>query len=76
MKLRILEILGKNHQNTIEFIEVEDYHQAHGLYTYRGGVYVLKGGNDVDFDDLTEKEQKNILTIVESKKWKINKALQ
>lgn len=75
-KSRILEILGKNHTTPIQFNSVKSYSDFYGLYTYKNGVYVFKDGMDLDFDDLTPKEQKRILDMVESKDWKLNKSLQ
>jgi hypothetical protein len=76
MKEEILNILGKNHTNTIEFISVNNYSEVYGLYTYKGDVYTLKEGQDIPFDELTEKEQTKITSMVLSKQWKINKSLQ
>ncbi len=76
MKLRIIEILGQNHMTPIQFNAVKDHSKVYGLYTYYGEVCVLKGGKDLDFDDLTEKEQKDVLKMVESKDWKLNESLQ
>ena len=75
MKEQILEILGKNHTNTIEFISVNNFGEVYGLYTYRNDVYVLKAGEDIPFDELTEKEQIKVTNMVVSKDWKVNKSL-
>jgi len=45
-------------------------------FIYKGGVYVFREGRDIDFDDLTEKEQKKVCNMVISKDWKVNKSLQ
>ena len=76
MKDKIIEILGGNHKTPIEFTSVNNYNEPYGLYTYKEGVYVFKKGMDLDFDQLTPKEQKKILDIVLSKNWKPNESLQ
>ncbi len=77
MKKQIIEILGKNHKIPIEFNSVKNYTEdVYGLYTYKGGIYVFKDGMDLDFDELTLKEQKKIFDIILSKEWKLNKHLQ
>ncbi len=76
MKSKIIEILGKNHTTPIEFNSIEKYSNVYGLYTYKNGVYVFRDGEDLDFEELTSKEQEKILNIVESKCWKLNKSLQ
>jgi len=77
MKDQIIELLGKNHKIPIEFNYVKNYSEdVYGLYTYKGGVYVFKDGMDLDFDDLTPKEQKKVFDTVLSKEWKLNKSLQ
>lgn len=76
MKNKIIELLGENHTTTIEFTSVNNYEEVYGLYTYKNDVYVLQGGQDIPFDELIEKEQKTVLSMVESKKWKLNKSLQ
>jgi len=76
MKEQILEILGKSHTDPIAFNSVKTYTEIYGLYTYKGGVYVFREGRDIDFDDLTEKEQKKVCNMVISKDWKVNKSLQ
>ena len=58
MKEQILQLLGKNHTDPIQFKSVNSYSEIYGLYTYKGGVYIFSEGRDIDFDDLTEKEQK------------------
>lgn len=75
MKGKIIEILGGNHKTPIEFTSVNNYNEAYGLYTYKEGVYVFKEGMDLDFDQLTPKEQKKILDIVLSNNWKPNESL-
>lgn len=75
MKEKIIELLGKNHKDPIDF--QTSYDQVYGLYTFKGDVYVLKQGMDLDFEeDLTEKEQKKVLELVLSKKWIVNPSLQ
>jgi len=76
MKEKIIEILGKNHTTPIQFNAVKNYTEVYGLYTYRNGVYVFKEGMDIDFADLTPKEQTKVFEMVESKKWVLNKSLQ
>jgi len=76
MKEQIIGILGKNHKTPIEFNLVRNYDEVYGLYTYKGGVYVFKESMDIDFDELESKEQKEVLGLVLSKKWKLNNALQ
>lgn len=76
MKEQIIELLGKNHTNTIQFLSVKNYYEVYGLYTYRNDVFVLKEGMDLSFDELTEKEQKKVFNMVVTKDWKINKTLQ
>jgi hypothetical protein len=76
MKTKILETLGDNHKTPIHFNSVTSYTEVYGLYTYKGGVYVFKEGRDLDFEDLTQQEQKKVFELVESKNWKLNKHLQ
>ncbi len=73
IKEEIIKILGKDHLTPIEFTAVFGFY---GLYTYQGGVYVFKDGEDIDFEDLMGKEQEKILDTVLSKNWKLNKSLQ
>lgn len=75
MKEQIIEVLGQNHKS-IQFNAVNSHSEVYGLYTYKGGVYVFKEGQDIDFDDLDTKEQKKVLALVLSKDWKVNKSLQ
>lgn len=75
MKEQIIEVLGQNHKS-IQFNVVKSNSEVYGLYTYRGGVYVFKEGQNIDFDDLDTKEQKKVLALVLSKDWKVNKSLQ
>jgi len=76
MKETILEVLGKDHTDTIQFDEDNGYNEPYGCYTFKGGVYVLMGGMDVDFNDLTDVQKKRVSKIVKSNNWKINKSLQ
>jgi hypothetical protein len=76
MKEIIISILGKNHKHAIQFNEVYAYDEFYGLYTYKGNVRVIKSGMDFNFDDLEQGDKNKIVKMVESKKWKINKALQ
>lgn len=73
MKHQIIDLLGKNHTTPIQFDSINGFY---GLYTFKGGVYVFKEGDDFDYEDLSEKEQKKILKVVLSKDWKLNKSLQ
>lgn len=73
MKEQIIDLLGKNHTTPIEFELVNGFY---GLYTYKGGVYVFKDGQDIDYEDIDEKDKTKLLNIVLSKKWKLNKSLQ
>jgi hypothetical protein len=75
MKEKIILELGENHLDPIEFDNVP-YNDVYGLYTYKNDVFCLKDGMDMSFDELTINEQKNIVSMFESKKWKINKSLQ
>ena len=76
MQEKIIAILGVNHKTPIAFKDVTNYNEVYGLYTYKGTVCVLKCGEDIDFVDLTEVEQKKVVELVESKNWILNKALQ
>jgi hypothetical protein len=75
MKRQILNILGDNHKDTIELL-LATGNEPYGLYTYKGGVYVLQDGDDLDFDDLTSSEQKKVTDQVVTKNFKLNKTLQ
>ena len=75
MKEEIIELLGKN-STTIEFTSVKNYNEVYGLYTYKNDVYVLKGGMDLEFDELSSNEQTNVLKMVKLNQWKYNKTLQ
>jgi len=57
MKKEIIEILGKNHTTPVVFKSL-----GKGIYTWKNGVYVLKGGMDMEFDEFTESEQSDMLT--------------
>ena len=76
IKEQIIEVLGQNHKHPIQFNAVNSHSEVYGLYTYKGGIYVFKEGQDIDFDDLDTKEQKKVLALVLSKDWKVNKSLQ
>ena len=81
IKEEILTILGKNHKTPIAFSGIADngnikYEDVYGLYTYKNGVYCFKGGWDVDFDELTDKEKLKVLNMVKDKKYKLNPSLQ
>lgn len=72
----IIEILGDNHTDPIQFNNVNYNTEVYGLYTYCNSVYVFKKSVDMSFEDLTLKEQKKIKEMFNSNDWKINKALQ
>lgn len=76
MKNEILTKLGGNHKSTIEFIDVKNYNEVYGLYTFENDVYVLKNGEDLCFDELDKSEQKKVCDMVLKNEWKINKSLQ
>ncbi len=76
MKEDIILILGKNHKHPIQFVEVHKHSELYGLYTYKGGVHVIREGMDINFDTLSPNEQEKVVKLVESKKWRVNKALQ
>ena len=73
MKEQIIDLLGKDHTTPIEFDLTNGFY---GLYTYRGGVYVFKDGEDINYEDIHDKDKTKLLTVVLSKKWKLNKSLQ
>lgn len=73
---RVIEVLGKNHTSPIQFDGDIGYNEPYGLYTYRGGVHIIKTGEEWSFDHLSSDEQKNLVKRFDSKKWKINKRLQ
>jgi len=73
---KIVYILGKNHTDPIAFKSVNNYKEVYGLYTYKGGVFVFKEGMDIDFKELTKKEQIKVLDMVERNDWVVNKSLQ
>ena len=60
----------------IQFDAVQSHSEIYGLYTYENGVFVFRDSMDIDFDELTEKEKEHVISLVESKKWTINPALQ
>lgn len=68
--------LGENHINPIQFIDVNNFDDVYGLYTYKGDVCVFKGGQDILFTDLGMSEQKRVYKIFLSDRWEINKHLQ
>lgn len=72
----VIQVLGKNHKNTIQFDDALRHDEPYGLYTYRGNVHIIKAGEEWNFADLTDSEKKILTTRFNSKKWKINKALQ
>ena len=78
MEQEIIQLLKSEGvgKSTIAFNSVHNYNEVYGIYVYRNKVCCLKGGMDIDFDSLDTKEQKVILTLVQSKDWKINNTLQ
>ncbi len=76
MEEKIISVLGKNHTKAIELLGVNRNKDVYGLYTFQGDVYCFKECTDIPFDCLTEQEQKTVVKHFESKKWKINAALQ
>ena len=76
MKEKIINILGKNHHNPIEFLIDKNHNNFYGLYTFKGEIYVLISGEDIHFDEIEIDDQTKIFKIVESGKWKNNKKLQ
>jgi hypothetical protein len=78
MEQEIIQLLKSEGvgKSTIAFKSVQSYHEVHGIYAYRNKVCCLKGGQDIDFDSLDPKEQKVILTLVQSKNWEIDNTLQ
>ncbi len=75
MKDQITRVLGTSRKIPIEFDNLPNSN-VNGLYTYLGDVFVLKDGDDIDFNDLPGNEQEVILNAVLSGKWKSNKSLQ
>ena len=73
---KVIEVLGKNHTNPIQFEDAKSYDDPYGLYTYRGGIYVLKGGMDLDYKDLSDQDKKNLNQWFDSENWEVNKSLQ
>ena len=73
---RVIEVLGKNHKNAIQFDDALNHDEPYGLYTHRGGVHIIKAGEEWLFNDLTNAEKKTLISRFDSKRWKINKALQ
>jgi hypothetical protein len=63
-------------KNTIRFTEVEKHDDIYGMSIWRNKVCVFRGGFDIDFDQLSPKEQQLTLDRVKSMKWKIDNALQ
>ena len=72
----IVEVLGKNHKNAIQFDDALGHDEPYGLYTYRGNVHIIKNSEEWSFNDLTNAEKKTLISRFDSKRWKINKALQ
>lgn len=52
----IVHLVGDNHTTPLAFNNFR-HDEIHGIYTYEGKVCVLKGGYDLDFDQLTNEEQ-------------------
>ena len=74
MEKEIIQLLKSEGvgKSTIAF-NSKSYQEVYGIYVYRNKVCCLKGGWDIDFDSLDTKEQKAILTLVQSKDWEIIK---
>ena len=72
---KVIEVLGDNHTNPIQFEDAKGYDDPYGLYTYRGDICVIKGGMDIDYVDLSNKDKKNLNTWFDSGRWKVNKSL-
>ena len=72
----ILEKLGPNHTDTIGFTEVKEYDKVYALYTFENGVYVLKEGMDIPFEEITELEQKEVLAYFKSGLYKVDNTIQ
>lgn len=73
----IISILGKNHKDPIQFTHQSVVNGIYGIYTHKGSVYVFRQGQDIPFYDkrISDKERKEILNSVESKKWIVSKTL-
>lgn len=76
MEEEIIQLLGKKQGRTVELIDVEKYEEVHGIYHWRGTVCCLKNGRDIDFKDLSEKEQTEVYNQIKLKRFKINNTIQ
>ncbi len=76
MKKDILSKMGMNRTTPAQFTADRKYDEVYGLYTYRGDVYVFKEGMDIPFDEITEKEQKEVHAFIMADKFVYNAALQ
>ena len=47
-----------------------------GLYIWRKDLFVLKDGWDIEWDELSEKEQKQVLSEIENKNYTKSKTYQ
>lgn len=75
---QIIAIMKENGigKNTIRFTEVQKHDDIYGMSIWRNKVCVFRGGFDIDFDQLSPKEQQLTLDRVKSMKWKIDNSLQ
>jgi hypothetical protein len=75
MKKIIINKFGDNHIEAIELLDAVE-NEPYGLYTYEGEVYILKDGEDFNFDELTLNEKTNIINQISSNRYIINLILQ
>lgn len=57
---QILSKLGNNHKKQI-FLKLS---YAESIYTFRGGIYIINMGEDLEFSDLTKTQQLEILNKI------------
>ena len=71
---KILKTLGDNHTDTASFKLSNGKYI--GVYTWKGGVYVITDSMDVDFRSLSDAEQKEAIAVIKSGKYERRNDMQ
>ena len=73
MKEKIIKLLKENSLGKATAV-LDNIHL--GLYIWRKDLFVLKDGWDIEWDELSEKEQKQVLSEIENKNYTKSKTYQ
>ena len=58
---KIIQKFGENHRKDIPVHVGTITH----IYTYKGSVFIIKEGRDLEWNEISEKEQKNIIKYLD-----------